>query len=134
VARLRRALFFLVAIGFIATGLVGCGGYGDDIDAVQTASSVVPGKSNLDLVTAIAGARGTIDWSGGPAPKYQSDQIVSVTADIKRIGGTGVRHEIVLSFIHNRQTKKVAFDGLTVDGRPQDLISGALNMFLLNLE
>ena len=133
-AQLRRAFLFLVAIGFIATGLVGCSGYGDDIDAVQNASSVVPGKSNLDLVTAIAGARGTIDWAGGPAPKYQSDDIVSVTADIKRIGGTGVRHEVILTFIHNRQTQKVAFDGMTVDGKPQDLISGALNMFLLNLE
>jgi hypothetical protein len=102
---------------------------------VKTAESVVPGKSNEVLTLDIAGARGDIEWQAGPAPQYQNADIIGVTAVIKRVTpSNGNRHEIDLSFIHNRQTKKVAFDGATVDGKKQDLISGAFNLFMMQLE
>ena len=53
---------------------------------------------------------------------------------IKRISGNGNRHEVELDFINNRQTKKVAFDGAVVDGKKQDMLSGALSVFLMQLE
>jgi len=126
----RLALILVVAVAALA----GCDRYADDIDTVKRAESVIPGKTNDVLATEIAGARGTVEWKGGPAPKYESDQIVGVQAVIKRISGNGNRHQVELEFINNRQTKKVAFDGAVVDGKKQDMLSGALAVFLMQLE
>ena len=131
---MRRLLILLVLFCAIGVGFTACDRYGDDIDAVKTAQTVIPGKTNEVLAIDIAGARGTIEWQGGAAPQYQSDDIVAVAAVIKRVGATGTRHQIELDFIHNRQTKKVAFDGAVVDGKKQDLVSGALNLFMMQLE
>jgi len=132
----RRSLLipFLCATGMVATGIAGCDRYGDDIDAVKTAESVIPGKTNEILAIDIAGARGTIEWQGSPAPQYESPDIVGVEAVIKRIGATGVRHQVEIDFVPNRQTKKVGFDGVLVDGRKQDFMSGAFSLFLMQLE
>jgi hypothetical protein len=130
---LRRAILALV-LCILSVGFTACDRYGDDIDAVKTAQTVVPGKSNEVLAIDIAGARGTVEWQGGAAPQYQSADIVSVTAVIKRISATGKRHQIELDFVHNRQTKKVGFDGVLVDGKKQDLVSGAFNLFMMQLE
>jgi hypothetical protein len=129
---LRARLAWIVIVAVAA--LTGCNRYGDDIDAAKTAESIIPGKANDVVAVEIAGARGTVEWKGGPAPKYESDEIVGVQAVIKRISGNGNRHEIELDFIHNRQTKKVAFDGAIVDGKKQDMLSGALTLFLMQLE
>jgi hypothetical protein len=131
---LLRRLVLALAICASSVGLAACDRYGDDIDAVKTADSIVPGKSNEVLAIDIAGARGTVEWSGQEAPQYQSGQIVGVAAVIKRVSGNGNRHQVELDFIHNRQTKKVAFDGALVDGKKQDLVSGALNLFMMQLE
>jgi hypothetical protein len=130
---LRRLLIPLL-LCIVGVGFAACDRYGDDIDAVKQADTVIPGKNNEVLALDIAGARGTVEWQGAPAPQYQSDQIVGVSAVIKRVGGTGVRHQIELDFVHNRQTKKVGFDGVLVDGKKQDLVSGAFNLFMLQLQ
>jgi hypothetical protein len=101
---------------------------------VKHAESIVPGKTNDAIAAEIAGARGTVAWKGGPAPKYESADIVGVQAVIKRISTNGNHHEVELDFINNRQTKKVAFDGAVVDGKKQDMLSGALALFLMQLE
>jgi hypothetical protein len=129
-ASARLALILGVAVA----ALTGCDRYADDVDAVKRAESIVPGKSNDVIATEIAGARGTVEWKGGPAPKYESADIVGVQAVIKRISGNGNRHEIELDFINNRQTKKAAFDGAIVDGKKQDMLTGALSLFLMQLE
>jgi len=126
----RLALILVVAVAALA----GCDRYADDIDTVKRAESVIPGKTNEVLAVEIAGARGTVEWKGGPAPKYESADIVGVQAVIKRISANGNRHEIELDFINNRQTKKVAFDGAIVDGKKQDMLTGALSLFLMQLE
>jgi hypothetical protein len=124
----------VIGLLFALVLLAGCDRYADDVDAVKTADTVVPGKTNEILAIDIAGARGTVEWKGAPAPQYESPDIVGVLAVIKRIGATGKRHEVELDFIHNRQTKKVAFDGAKVDGKKQDLVSGALMLFQMQLE
>jgi hypothetical protein len=126
----RLALILVVAVA----AMTGCDRYADDIDAVKRADSVIPGKDNGALAVEIAGARGTVEWKGGPAKQYESDDIVGVQAVIKRISANGNRHEVALEFINNRQTKKVAFDGAIVDGKKQDILSGALAVFLMQLE
>jgi len=131
---LRRLLILLLLICAVGVGFTACDRYGDDIDAVKTTDTVIPGKSNEILAMDVAGARGTVEWEGGPAPQYQSDDIVGVRAVIKRLGATGIRHQVELDFIHNRQTKKVAFDGVLVDGKRQDLVSGAFSLFMMQLE
>jgi hypothetical protein len=132
----RRTLVLLlgIVVGLGAVSLYACNRYADDIDAVKQAESVVPGQSNEVLAINIAGARSSIDWQAGPAPKYDNPDIVGVTAVIKRTSGNGNKHRVDLMFIHNRQTKKVAFDGAVVDGKPQDLVSGAMSLFLMQLE
>jgi hypothetical protein len=130
VAPARLALFVVVAVA----ALTGCDRYADDIDTVKRAESILPGKSNEALAVEIAGARGTVEWKGGAAPKYQSDDIVGVQAVIKRVGSNGNKHQVELEFINNRQTRKVAFDGAIVDGKKQDMLSGALALFLMQLE
>ena len=125
-------LAFILVVAVAALG--GCNRYGDDIDAVKRAESIIPGKTNDVVAIEIAGARGTVEWKGGPAPQYESDEIVGVQAVIKRISGNGNKHEVELDFINNRQTKKVAFDGAVVDGKKQDMLSGALAVFLMQLE
>ena len=131
---MRRLLILLLLICAVGVGFTACDRYGDDIDAVKTTDTVIPGKSNEILAMDVAGARGTVEWEGGPAPQYQSDDIVGVRAVIKRLGATGIRHQVELDFIHNRQTKKVAFDGVLVDGKRQDLVSGAFSLFMMQLE
>jgi hypothetical protein len=128
-APVRLAFILVVAVA----ALTGCDRYGDDIDAVKQAQSIV-GGTNEAMAVEIAGARGTVEWKAGPAPKYESADIVGVQAVIKRISGNGNRHEVELDFINNRQTKKVAFDGAVVDGKKQDMLSGALSVFLMQLE
>jgi hypothetical protein len=132
----RRTLVLLlgIVVGLGAVSLYACNRYADDIDAVKQAESVVPGQTNEVLAINIAGARSSIDWQAGPAPKYDNAEIVGVTAVIKRTSGNGNKHQVDLMFIHNRQTKKVAFDGAVVDGKPQDLVSGAMSLFLMQLE
>jgi len=130
VAPARLALILVVAVA----ALTGCDRYADDIDAVKRAESILPGKSNEALAVEIAGARGTVEWKGGAAPKYESAEIVGVQAVIKRVSSNGNKHEVELEFINNRQTKKVAFDGAIVDGKKQDMLSGALALFLMQLE
>jgi hypothetical protein len=131
---LRRLPILLLLLCAVGVGFAACNRYGDDIDAVKTTDTVIPGKTNEVLAIDIAGARGTVEWQGQPAPQYQSEQIVGVTAVIKRVSATGNRHQIELDFVHNRQTKKVGFDGVLVDGKKQDLVSGAFNLFMLQLE
>ena len=131
-APVRLALILVVAVA----ALTGCDRYGDDIDAVKQAQSIV-GGTNEAMAVEIAGARGTVEWKAGPAPKYESADIVGVQAVIKRIGTSGKRHVVELDFVHNRQTKMVGFDGMLVDGEKQDLISallGGLGKLLLQLE
>ena len=132
----RRTLVLLLgvaALGGVAT-LYACNRYADDIDAVKQAQSIVPGQNNEVLAMNIAGARSSIDWQAGPSPKYDNPDIIGVTAVIQRTSGNGNKHRVELIYIHNRQTKKVALDGVLVDGKPQDLVSGAMNLFLLQLE
>jgi hypothetical protein len=132
--RRRTLVLLLGVVGLGAFSLHACSRYGDDIDAVKTAESVIPGQSNEVLAINIAGARGKIEWEAAPAPQYENPDIIAVTAVIRRISSGGKRHQVDLMFIHNRQTRKVAFEGALIDGQKQDLLSGALNLFLLQLE
>jgi hypothetical protein len=111
-----------------------CDSYKDDVAIVQADETVVPGKSNDEIVREIAGARGSYTWKGGKAERYNNDAIVLVTADIERVGQSGAVHKIILDFINNRETRKVAFEQATIDGKPQSLLGGALTLFLLQLD
>jgi ribosomal protein S28E/S33 len=124
--------FILVVL--LAATIAGCNQYKSDIDTVKAADSIVPGKSNEVIAIEIAGARGVIDWTAGRSEKYDDPAMVVVSAVIKRIGATGVKHKVELQFLNNRQTKKVAFDQVLVDDKPKDLISGAMSLFMMQLE
>jgi hypothetical protein len=116
--------------------LAACGeNYDPDIAAVKAAETV-PGTANDKLVDELAGARGKVTWEGGAAdPRYKDNPaIVAVTATIERTTRLGEKRVIRLQFIHNRQTRQVALDGMLVDGQPQDLLAGALNLMLLQLQ
>ena len=126
------------ALGLAAAALLlaGCGDdYAADIEAVKQAETA-PGTTNGKLVDEFAGARGKVTWQGSKAaPRYEDNPaIIAVTATIERTTRLGEKRRIDLQFIHNRQTKQVALDGMLVDGKPQDLLAGALNLMLLQLQ
>jgi hypothetical protein len=114
-----------------ALALLGCDSYDSDIAAVKRAKTL-PGQSNEELVMDLAGARATIEWTAEPSKVYDSDDIIAVTAEINRLGQAGQRSKVELVYLHNRQTKKVSFEELRLNGQRQDLLSGALNLMLLD--
>ncbi|MGH6830435.1 MAG: hypothetical protein ACREDG_04710, partial [Methylocella sp.] len=92
-------------------------------------------RTNDELAREIAGARGKVEWSAGRPEKYQDNEFnVGVDATIERTTRAGAQRVVVLHFVRNRQNQQIAFDGLAIDGRPQDLIGGALNLLMMQLE
>jgi hypothetical protein len=125
----RRGILILPLAAALA--LLGCDSYKSDIAAVKRAKTL-PGETNEELVMDLAGARASIEWTAERSRVYDSDDIVEVTATINRLGHAGKRSKVDLVYIHNRQTKKVSFEELRLNGQRQDLLSGALNIFLLD--
>jgi len=124
----------LALIVFLAA-LTGCGeNFDKDIETVRGARTLT-GDSNDQLAQELAGARGKVEWIGSRFGKYEDNEyIVGVTARIERYTRAGAKRLVELQFIYNRQTHQVAFEQFLIDGRPQDLIGGALNLLLLQLE
>ena len=124
----------LALIVFLAA-LTGCGeNFDKDIETVRGARTLT-GDSNDQLAQELAGARGKVEWIGSRFDKYKDNEyIVGVTARIERYTRAGAKRLVELQFINNRQTQQVAFEQLLIDGRPQDLIGGAVNLLLLQLE
>jgi hypothetical protein len=132
-----RSLSFaqrLILIAFLAA-LAGCGeNFDKDIETVRAAATLTD-DSNDQLAQELAGARGKVEWIGSRFAKYEDNEyIVGVTARIERYTRAGAKRLVELQFINNRQTRQVAFEQLLIDGRPQDLIGGAVNLLLLQLE
>ena len=73
---------------------------------------------------------------GRRAPRQVQDNeyIVGVTAKIERITRAGAKRLIELQFIRNQQNQQISFEQLTIDGQPQGLVGGALNLLLMQLE
>jgi len=125
----RRGILILPLAAALA--LLGCDSYKSDIAAVKRAKTL-PGETNEELVMDLAGARASIEWTAEPSKLYDSDDIIAVTAEINRLGQAGQRSKVELVYIHNRQTKQVSFEELRLNGQRQDLLSGALNLMLLD--
>jgi hypothetical protein len=86
-------------------------------------------------VRQIAGARGKIDWSAERPEKYKDNEnIVLVRARVDRVGRSGAKHQVVMDWIHNRQTQKVDLEGVKVDGEERSVVGGALQVLLLQLD
>ena len=125
----RRCILMVPLAGALL--LAGCDSYKSDIAAVKRAKTL-PGETNEELVMDLAGARATIEWTAEPSKMYDNGEVIAVTAVINRIGQLGQRSEVELVYIHNRQTKQVAFQELRLNGKRQDMLSGVLNMILLD--
>jgi hypothetical protein len=125
----RRYLLLVPLAAGLA--LLGCDSYKSDIAAVKRAKTL-PGQSNEELVMDLAGARASIEWRAEPAKAYNTSDIIAVTAEINRLGLYGQRSKVELVYLHNRQTKIVSFEELRLNGKRQDLLSGALNLMLLD--
>jgi len=123
--------FFLILPLAGALSLAGCDNYKSDIAAVKRAKTL-PGETNEELVMDLAGASASIEWTAERSKVYDNDDIIAVTATINRIGQAGRRSKVDLIYIHNRQTKAVAFQELRLNGKRQDMLSGALNLMLLD--
>ena len=126
---LRVALLLLLTAGVAA-----CSKYDSDIATVKAAKSLTD-HTNEEVAMQIAGARGKVTWNAGRPDKYKDNEyIVGVDATIEKTTREGNKRVVVLSFVNNRQTNQVGFDGVTIDGQPQDIIGGALNLLLMQLE
>ncbi len=127
----RRMLALAVTLAVL---LAACGGFERDIDVVKQ-SNAPTGIANEELVRQLAGARGKVAWSAERPETYKDNEhIVLVRATVERIGRSGAKHQVVMDWIHNRQTQKVDLERVKVDGEEQDLVGGALQLFLLQLD
>lgn len=133
---MRRSFIVLLGVLFVAaSGLAACSDYTKDIEAVRQDRTVTQDQTNDALALQLAGARGKVEWVGDRPEKYKDNEyIVGVTAKIERITREGAKREIELQFIRNRQNQQISFEQLTIDGRPQGLVGGALNLLLMQLE
>lgn len=128
---LRRLLLAVIA----AISVTACSDYSKDIEAVRQSRTVVEDQTNDDLARQLAGARGKVEWLAERPEKYaDNEHIVGVTAKIERTTRAGGKRLIELQFIRNRQNRQIAFEQLVIDGHPQGLISGPLNLLLMQLE
>ena len=135
-APMRRAIVVLIGVLLVAAfGLSACSDYTKDIDAVRQDRTVTQDQTNDALALQLAGARGKVEWVGDRPDKYKDNEyIVAVTAKIERITRAGAKRQIELQFIRNRQNQQISFEQLTIDGQPQGLVGGALNLLLMQLE
>ena len=133
---MRRHLIVLLGVlAVAASGLAACSDYTKDIDAVRQDRTVTQDQTNDALALQLAGARGKVEWVGDHPDKYKDNEyIVAVTAKIERITRAGAKRQIELQFIRNRQNQQISFEQLTIDGQPQGLVGGALNLLLMQLE
>lgn len=122
----RRCIMMLQ----LATALLlaGCENYESDIRAVQQAN-ILPGITNQALILDVAGERASVEWAGDST---DIDDVVEVVATINRVGKAGKRSTIELHYTHNRQTGDVTLDRVLLNGKRQDLASGAINLMNLN--
>jgi hypothetical protein len=132
---MRRHIIVLLGVLFVAAPLAGCSDYTKDIEAVRQDRTVSQDQTNDELARQLAGARGKVAWVADRPEKYKDNEyIVGVTAKIERITRAGAKRLIELQFIRNRQNQQISFERLTIDGQPQGLVGGALNLLLMQLE
>lgn len=126
----------IVAVIVLAAGLIAaCSDYSKDIEAVRQHRTIADDQTNDELARQVAGPRGKVDWTAERPEKYRDNEyIVGVTAKVERITRAGAKRVIELKFIRNRQNQQIAFDELTIDGQPQSILGGALNLLLMQLE
>ncbi len=130
-----RLLRILVITVLAAFPLGACSDYSKDIEAVRQDRTVSEDQTNDELARQLAGARGKVEWVADRPEKYKDNEyIVGVTAKIERITRAGAKRLIELQFIRNRQNQQISFEQLTIDGQPQGLVGGALNLLLMQLE
>ena len=126
---LRWTFVLLLGLGLLA----GCAKYESDIETVKAAKTT--GATNEDFVKDLAGARGTFEWSAREDEKYGKDSgIVLVEAAVTRTGRSGRKQVIQLFWLHNRQTGKVAFEDVLVNGRSRGILGAALDFLELEFE
>jgi hypothetical protein len=117
-----------------ALALAGCDRYADDIAAVKQAQ-VLGDTTGEKLCTDLAGARGSFEWAAGKSETYRDNpDIVQVTCKVTRATSSGAVRHVDLEFIHNRQTRKVALDRVLIDGQEQNIVSGMINLLLMQLQ
>jgi hypothetical protein len=132
---MKRFVRVLAVAVLAALPLAACGDYSEDIEAVRQDRTVTQDQTNDALALQLAGARGKVEWVADRPDKYADNEfIVAVTAKIERITRAGAKRQIELQFIRNRQNQQISFEQLTIDGQPQGLVGGALNLLLMQLE
>ncbi|MEX0810139.1 MAG: hypothetical protein WD044_15550 [Dongiaceae bacterium] len=117
----------------LAAGLLAaaCDNYDADIEAVQ-AAEFAPGRTNAEFADELAGPDGSVAWSAEKVDGREGT--VRVIADIERPASSGRAHEIRFEYLHDRGTARIRLDRALVDGREQSLLSGMLNLLLMQLD
>ncbi len=126
---LRCILVMLLGLGLLAA----CSKYEQDIEKVKAAQ--ITGTTNEQFVKDLAGARGSFEWSAREAAKYAADGgIVLVEAAVTKTSRAGNKQVIQLQWLHNRETGKIAFEDVLVDGRSRGILGAALDILKRELE
>ena len=119
-------LVYLAALG-------ACSRYGEEIDAVKAATT--GGVTNEELALRLAGPNGTVEWRGRKPDQYaEVSNMVLVEAAVDKTTREGEPRSIVIQYLYNRWTEKVSLFEVLVDGEPQGILAGTLQLLLLQFE
>lgn len=125
-------------IGFLA----GCTVYSSAITDVQNTVMVGQTTSIGEGVNTIAGVSGSATWSafkpevykGSGKPSKFKDNVVIVQADIEKATRQGVHRTASLQYAYNRDNKQVELVAIEVDGKPQSLMLGVMELGLFTIQ
>lgn len=132
--RLRRSLVLLaLPIAFGLVGPAGCSDYAEDVEAVKAAQAA--GATNEAFVRRLAGAQGTVEWSGRRSPLYPKDSnVVLVEATVRKASASGAERTVVLQYHYNRTTQQTLLTDVLLDGKSRGILGGSLDVLLMQFE
>ena len=102
---------------------VGEGVHSVGVEIFRTERDVLERGLEADLHAALSRAVSDLVGARLVAPEDADWVVRGTIAGYRRRGG-----------IRNRQNQQIAFEQLTIDGHPQGLVGGALNLLLMQLE
>ncbi|MCZ4281562.1 hypothetical protein O4H49_12285 [Kiloniella laminariae] len=107
------------------------GDYSPDTFAVR--QRTLDGKTIGELVDELAGRSGKVTWLSEPWDAKQSEEVIRVTATIRK-ELDGIERELILLYRFDKISRDVVLDQVLFDGQVQSVTGGAMAMLAMKLE
>ncbi|WP_020590810.1 hypothetical protein [Kiloniella laminariae] len=107
------------------------GEYSPDTFVVR--QRTVDGQTIGDLVEELAGRSGKVTWLSEPWDAKQSEEVIRVTATVRK-ELDGIERELILLYRFDKISRDIVLDQVLFDGRIQSITGGAMAMLAMKLE